>query len=35
MLRKQILLLGASVVATGYRTTRDMRWYAQRRLVRS
>jgi hypothetical protein len=34
MLRKQIFRLGVSVLATGYRTTRDMRWYAQRRLVR-
>jgi hypothetical protein len=35
MLRRQIIMLGVSVFAAGYRTTRDVRWYAQRRLVRS
>jgi len=34
MLARQILLLGVSVLAAGYRTTRDVRWYTQRRLVR-
>jgi len=35
MLTKQILRLGVSLLATGYRTTRDVHWYAQRRLVRT